>query len=252
MEYNTHKRMYEVGDKHWWFIGKNNFVYKFCKDFIKRRSDILILDVGCGIGKILGILSNFGISFGIDISDIAISYCKKRNLKYISQGTITDLPFKSNSFGLVTSLDVLCHQKAADDLKAISEIFRVLKKNGIVLFWEPAYKFLFSYHDKLEHVVRRYTASCLKEKIKNQGFEILKVSYINMSILPIAFIFRNIKKILTLNKPTSSDLWLPPKIINEFLIHILNLEARLWRRFNLPFGLTVSMVARKNEIHLNV
>lgn len=252
MEYSVYKRKYEIEDKHWWFIGQSNFVYSFCKDIVKDDKNILILDVGCGTGNLLRILGNFGLSFGIDVSDIAISYCKKRNLQRISQCTITEIPFKKNSFDLITALGVLNQQKVIDDSKAISEIFRVLKKNGTVLFLEPAYKFLFSYHDIFEHTVRRYTINCLREKIKNAGFNILKVSYINMSILPPAIIVRNIKEILALNgEPITSDLWLPPQIINKFLIHILSLETKLWKKFSLPFGLTASIVAKKDENNLN-
>ena len=186
MEYAIYKKMYELEDKHWWFVARNNFVTEFYKDKIRDETGILILDVGCGTGGLLNMLSNYPLSFGVDISDLAISFCRKRKLRKISQGTITELPFKNDSFDLITSLDVLYHKRISDDSKAIREIFRVLKNDGIVLFLEPAYGFLFSYHDKPQHTARRYNASLLREKIKNSGFDILKISYINTSILPMA------------------------------------------------------------------
>jgi len=92
-----------------------------------------LLDVGCGMGDFLEAFSfyrpkyNF---FGIDISAKAISQAKKRNLNInFKVADAQKLPFKDNTFDVVTCFDLIEHVKYPK--LVLSEIHRVLKKRGI-------------------------------------------------------------------------------------------------------------------------
>jgi 2-polyprenyl-3-methyl-5-hydroxy-6-metoxy-1,4-benzoquinol methylase len=122
--------------------------------FLESRFDLRgkrILDFGCGWGTDLIFCLKKGYdAFGIDISWEKAKFhtlrVQRRNYPkfwierfILSQGE--NLPFKSESFDLVYSNQVIEHVK--DPEKCISEIFRVLKKGGILYIRAPDYKSSF-------------------------------------------------------------------------------------------------------------
>src|SRR3989441_13111280 len=130
MQQHTYSIMYEVEGKHWWFVGRRRiiagFVEKICQDFNKLRPRIL--DVGCGTGANLQMLSMFGVAEGVDVSAEALEFCRARGLARVRQGAAESLPFEDASFDLVTGLDVVEHLD--DDLAGLTEMRRVLRPGG--------------------------------------------------------------------------------------------------------------------------
>jgi ubiquinone/menaquinone biosynthesis C-methylase UbiE len=100
-----------------------------------------ILDVGCGDGFYLFLLSNLGIKlnlFGTDFDPLALKSAKL-NLKGIplkQADLMRKLPFKDNFFDKVVMSEVAEH--LPNDVKGIKEIKRVLKKGGILCLFPPA------------------------------------------------------------------------------------------------------------------
>lgn len=99
-----------------------------------------MLDAGCGTG-----VYSFSLAKKIDkIEAVDISEEKIENAGKISifknitfkQGDLCNLKFDSNSFDLAICSDVLEHIK--NDKKAMSELMRVLKPNGMLLLTVPS------------------------------------------------------------------------------------------------------------------
>lgn len=93
-----------------------------------------VLEIGCGGGAMIGAIKFYRPdleSYGADISKIALSYAKKDfpNVSFL-YADIYKLPFTDSSFDAVLTFDIMEHLK--DTEKALLEIKRVLKKNGIV------------------------------------------------------------------------------------------------------------------------
>jgi len=85
-----------------------------------------ILDIGCGDGEYTTLFcKNKNEVVGLDLKNIVKREYKK--FKFV-KGDAENLPFPDESFDLVISFDVLEHIQ--DDLKAIKEMHRVLRKNG--------------------------------------------------------------------------------------------------------------------------
>ncbi|MCJ7805187.1 methyltransferase domain-containing protein [Patescibacteria group bacterium] len=88
-----------------------------------------ILDAGCGEGILVEQFKKEGYSIiGLDLnyaSDVVV------------QGDITQMPFKDNHFNLVLCLDTIEHLHYSNQEKALAEISRVLKRNGILLISIP-------------------------------------------------------------------------------------------------------------------
>ncbi len=93
-----------------------------------------ILEIGVGLGSDhQKFAENGAILTGIDLTDRAIQYTKKRFQIYnLNSNLLVDdaenLSFNNDSFDMVYSWGVIHH--SPDTSKAISEIFRVLRKDG--------------------------------------------------------------------------------------------------------------------------
>ena len=120
-----------------------------------------------------------------------------------------------------------------------------LKKNGLLLITVPAYNFLYSNKDKALKHYRRYSKFDLKKLIAPK-FNISKISYFNFFLflpISISIIFY---KILNLNFINSAEST-PNFIINKILYFIFKSEILLLNKFNLPFGISIVCIAKKNE-----
>ena len=99
-----------------------------------------ILDIGCGNGKNMGTREDCEY-IGIDKCSGLLNHSKKqKNCKY-SEGDCLNINYDNDIFDYVMSIAVIHHlSKEEDRLKSISEILRVLKKNGRALIYVWAYE----------------------------------------------------------------------------------------------------------------
>ena len=115
---------------------------------LNPRDGDKILEVGCGDGFYLHILSNLGLKLklsGVDIDGNALKSAK-RNLKgkKIELGEadlMKKTPFEKESFDKVIMSEVAEH--LPDDVKGLQEVRKVLKKGGILVLTVPNYNFPF-------------------------------------------------------------------------------------------------------------
>jgi len=242
MEKYLYKDLYELEESHWWHISKRKTGIELIRNFLRVKKP-KILDIGCGTGKNLEILSALGTAWGIDISKEAIIFCKKRGLDRVSLCTAERTNFPSSSFDLVTLFDVLEH---TNDEKSISEIFRILKSNGLVILTVPAFSFLWSNWDVVLKHRKRYTKKSLKTILERRGFKIKKISYMySFLILPV-FIIRLIKSSFYENF-YPSDFKLSSPLINRTLLKLTDFERTLIKNCTIPFGTSLVCVAEKTN-----
>ena len=96
-----------------------------------------ILELGCGTGLILSRLARVAShASGIDVSAGMAEKAKARGLD-VRLGSVTELPYESESFDMVYSFKVLAH--VPDIELALSEAARVTKPGGHLLleFYNP-------------------------------------------------------------------------------------------------------------------
>src|ERR1039458_9688407 len=98
------------------------------------------------------------------------------------------MPFESASFDLAVSLDVIEHLE--DDLGALKELRRVVAPGGRLLVTVPAYQWLWSGHDEINHHHRRYTRRSLLAVAQQAGWECARTTYFNSLLLPVAILLR--------------------------------------------------------------
>jgi SAM-dependent methyltransferase len=94
-----------------------------------------ILDVGCGKGFMLYDLSKMipGVRLsGIDISEYAINNCKEEVKNLLKVANANNLPFASNSFDVVISINTVHNLEKEECALALKEISRVSSKYSFV------------------------------------------------------------------------------------------------------------------------
>jgi ubiquinone/menaquinone biosynthesis C-methylase UbiE len=146
-----------------------------------------ILDIGSKDGKKAHYVINKGQLIMSDITS------RKSNSLFVLSDA-TSLPFRNDSFDLVTIFHVIEHIK--NDKTVLKEIYRILKKNGTVLIVTPnANRFAKIYSFVLKIVKRRpyryplnpdhvfeYGASGIENIMKNSEFQSYKIEPIFMRI----------------------------------------------------------------------
>ncbi|MCK4325440.1 class I SAM-dependent methyltransferase [bacterium] len=243
MELEEYKSMFDLEEEHWWYRGLRKLLLSSIQELFKDGQKINILDAGCGTGFNLKCLKQYGISFGIDISGVALRCCQRRELSRIAKASVLELPFSDGLFDLVVSTDVLYHKAVEDDNRAINEISRVLKKGGILIVNLPAHNYLRRKHDQMIHTRHRYTRNELRYKLQKNKFKIIKISYRNAFSFFILFFLKLISK--KNHKRTYTDLKAVCNPINSLLYSFLALENSLLKRINIPFGTSIFCISRK-------
>jgi SAM-dependent methyltransferase len=242
MDDNQIKKMFFLEETNWWYAGKRKILFRLFEKYFRNQNSPHFLDIGCGTGIILQFLSEYGKSYGLDASEKAISFCKQRGLSNVFLGSALKLPFENEFFSAVIILDVLEH--IDEDMDCLKEVFRVLKKDGIIIISVPAFRWFFSYHDEALQHKRRYGKSGLMEKVKKTGFVILKITFTNFFIFIPVCLLRMLVKMFRINKQ-GSDTGILPSFLNSFLISIYSLESSLLKKVNLPWGLSLLCIAVK-------
>jgi SAM-dependent methyltransferase len=193
--------------------------------------------------------SQGGTVTGLDVKAEALEFCRSRNHRQLTLGSATHLPFRSESFDLITSFDVLVHLHGLEsDRAAISEMFRVLRPGGLAFVRVAAYGWMRSSHDEAIDMQRRYTLNEVSDKMEEAGFKVLRRSYANMFLLPVAIVWRLVLQPLGLSRGGSDVKPLPQSLnwLNRVLANVLGSEAFLIRRLGkLPFGLSAICLATK-------
>ena len=105
----------------------------------EKRSEIAMLDLGCGAGNNAMFLAENGFSVvGIDGSPSAIEICKERFREQGLQGEFREgdflhLPYADGRFDFVLDRESLYANRRNDIKEATAEVYRVLKQGGLFL-----------------------------------------------------------------------------------------------------------------------
>jgi len=224
--------MARLQNSFWWHKGSE----KIFKSVLGGKKFKSVLNAGCGTGRLSG---KFGSTTNLDVHEKALESCRKAGLK-AKKGNLNKLPFKEE-FSLALATDVLYH-KGVDIPKALTELHRVLKPNGLLLVNEPAFEFLASSHDVAMQTQKRFTRRELVEEIENAGFRVKKATYWNFFLFPFIALMRFLKRGSSGKK---SDVKEINPVINSILYFIIIVESKLVKFVNLPFGVSICVLAEK-------
>ena len=117
------------------------FIFTQFQRNLKKRSYLRFLDLGCGAGRHTVFLAREGFqTYATDISEEGLKVVKKRLRDEKLQGILKEAnmekqPFIDNFFDGIISVGVFYHNNLDGYQKAVSEVYRILKKEGLALIF---------------------------------------------------------------------------------------------------------------------
>ena len=206
-----------------------------------------ILDCGCGTGSNLEMLRPYGRAVGFDLTSTGVRFARAHG-QSVAQASITDIPFRSGTFDVVTSFDVFQCLPDAAERSAIAEMARVLKPGGWLLLHVAALEILHGKHSVLSEEVRRYTPARLRAIVEQGGFEIDRLTFDHMVLLPLMLPVRMWHRATAAGGRVAAgeaELAVPMAPVNAALTALVSLEALALRAVNMPVGSSLMCLARK-------
>jgi SAM-dependent methyltransferase len=237
--------MVSADDRHWWYRGRRSVVLaQIGRLGLPARARLL--DAGCGSGRTLDDLARFGAAYGVDSSAGAVAATRGRGHRRVRLGSLEALPYPDATFDVVTCLDVLEH--LPNDELALAELRRVTTPGGHLILTVPAYQALWSVHDEANHHYRRYRRGTLRPAVMGAGWEIVRDSYFNSTLLLPAALVR-LARNLWRGSGERSELTYTPTWLDPVLALPFRFEAQLLGYgVGLPAGLSLLAVLRRPDV----
>ena len=230
---------------HFWFRGFRAVVEPAIAQIAGGRRNLDLIDCGCGTGyNLKHLLMPYGRTFGFDITEEGT----KRAGVYgrpLVRADLEHIPFASERFDIATSFDVI--QSVPDDVKALSEMARILRPGGHIVINVTAMDILRGDHSDVWGELRRYTPVRAEKLLARAGLEPVRIAYLFASLMPLMLGVRRVQLALRrFREPRGdADLAVPSAPVNAVLSAIVKGEAALARRVPMPFGSSLLIVARK-------
>ena len=242
MKEHTYPIMFRVEQSHWWYTGRRKILSSFLEDICGRVTDRRprILDVGCGTGANLLMLSKYGDAEGVDLSEDALAFCRERGLENVKLGAAEKLPYEDGTFDLVTALDVVEHLD--DDLGGLSEMRRVLRPGGRVLLFVPTFMFLWGLQDDVSNHRRRYRMPELRRVLEHAGFEVERTTYANITFFVPILLARKLMRLTGIKAESENNINV--SALNGVLGRLFGMERSVLKYMNIPFGVSGLCVAK--------
>jgi SAM-dependent methyltransferase len=231
--------MAELDERHWWYRARREIIADLIRREAKLPENAQILEIGCGTGHNLPMLSGFGHVEGLELDDEARALSEKRLGRKVMSSPLPELAgVPDKHYDLIGAFDVIEH--IDDDEAALASIATKLKPGGRFIMTVPAHQWMWTAHDVANHHKRRYSKRALKQLIERSPLKLERLSYFNSLLFPLAVAERTASK---LRGKDNGDVKLPPKRLNSALEAVFAAERHLVGRVPLPPGLSLFAVA---------
>lgn len=231
----------------WWYRGMREIFFRFLDPYLQHRTITRALEAGCGTGYFSGLLSaarGWPI-VPVDISWEGLSRARQMGVQRPVQADICLLPFAPASFDLVICVDVLPHLPPGAERQAAAEFARVLAPGGLLAIRAAALPILRSRHSAFALERQRFTRRRIAGMAESAGFRVLRCTYVNSLLLPVALAkFRLWEPLL--RRPAASGLQPVSGWLNRLLYAPLALESRwIGAGRGFPAGQSLLLVGEK-------
>ena len=155
----SHQETYRENEAYAEFLANwdSNFYAKYADSLKPSKPGTRALDVGCGVGQVVGRLTAAGIeAYGVDVSQPNIARAQKISTRcQLYDGK--HLPFDDNFFSSVGAINVLEHVEQPEAF--IAELVRVAEPSGRIVISSPNFFRVFGfrdYHPKMRGIGNKY------------------------------------------------------------------------------------------------
>ena len=247
MSPEAYTEMAQAQAAHWWYAARRQ-ILRSQVSRLNLPAGADILEIGSGTGANLDLLAEFGDVVALEMKAEAIALAEKRlggagRHVTMRQGRCPeDLSSLTQQFDLICLFDVLEHIE--QDTVSLARLALLLKPGGKLMLTVPAYQWMWGPHDVHVHHKRRYSKQVLLGRCANAGLSISRISHFNTLLFPLAVLGRMFEKITGKNTQATR---LPPGPVNALLRRVFALERHLLPRMQLPFGLSLLLLAQPDH-----
>jgi len=204
-----------------------------------------LLELGCGGGAFaleLNAARRNATVVGLDLRAEALAFAQSRSVAGAwVQGDLLRLPFSGPTFALIVALDVV-DQVGVDAAGALAVICSLLLPGGAVLLRVSAHAWLYGPHDVAFGTGRRYGRAGFVTLVRRAGLTPIRVTYANSLLAPAVVAVRLLQR--------WGVIGFTPELydeggVNRLLGAALRIEASWLRRRNLPWGISLFVLAKK-------
>ena len=237
------KRIARMESEHFWFVGRRAVLQRWLRR-IALPAEGLMVDAGCGTGWTVRWLADQGFHvMGVDLFMDGLRGSKSHMPSLtLVQGDARRLPLRAGSVSAVLLLDVLEH---LEDHEALQEAQRVLRPGGWLLLSVPALPWLWSARDREAGHRRRYTATMLRDRLREAGFHIVDMRFYMFLLFPLILVSRWAGRYRPGFQRFEER---PSRWLNRLLLQGIRLEVALGRWIQWPWGSTLLALACKDPM----
>jgi SAM-dependent methyltransferase len=235
-----------AADTHFWYHGFRRFTGAVLADVAAGRTDLRIIDCGCGMGQNMRVLEPFGRVVGFELEPLAAAAGREFG-RPIACADITRIPFPDGVFDMAVSFDVL--QVVEPDVAAVREMARIVKPGGTVVLSVAAFEMLSGDHAEVWSECRRYTPRTARALAESAGLRVERVVFAFAALFPLMLVVRTAQRLMRpfRARPSEADIDVPWAPVNSALTVLLDGEAAVSRYLPMPIGTSLIVVARKDR-----
>lgn len=236
--------------EHWWYRGRRRVYLAHLRAALGSVRTGRALDVGGASGGFARGLSRYAETVhAIDLDRRQLGDAEIAGRARLVQGDACALPMRDRSYDLVTLFDVLEHVE--DEQRVLGEVRRVLRPGGLTVLSVPAYDWLYAHHDRGETRVRRYTRARLRRALEAADLKVERVTHANVVLFPLIAptvlmfkLLETLRVVPAMARHVNLSVPTPPWLA-AMLYRAFTSELGLSGRFDLPFGHSIVVIARR-------
>ncbi|HJR59049.1 MAG TPA: class I SAM-dependent methyltransferase [Vicinamibacterales bacterium] len=227
----------ELYRRHWWWRVREGILLRRIAGLLeKKERPVRILDVGCGAGLFFDALQRFGDVEGIESDPRAVERAGRWR-ESIHQGELDESFRPTELYDAILMLDILEHLR--DPVRLLRSARPLLKPDGRIVITVPAFNWLWTRHDDLNHHVCRYTGAQMRHTVRAAGLVVTDSTYLFQSlVVPKALV--RLQESLLSKAPSVPTI--PGRALNDALQSWFRTEYAVARW--LPFGTSLMVVAK--------
>jgi SAM-dependent methyltransferase len=224
---------------HWWWRAREEILLQKIRRVLPGATPARILDVGCGAALFFDALEPSGHVEGIESDRAAVEASGKWRSRIVV-GELDDSYTPEAPFDLILLLDVLEHVDNPDHV--LRRAAQIVTASGRILITVPAFDWLWTAHDDMNHHLRRYTAREMRNAIGRAGLITVETSFMFQSLVVMKLLVKA-REALTSRCPRVPGIPAP----------LLNNAVRRWFRAEyslagwLPFGGSLLAIAAPRQ-----
>lgn len=228
----------ELNRRHWWWRSRERLVAQVLARRRPAQGWRAALDIGCGGGVLFPLLRTVADQVeGIE-PDASLA-AAGRGMEGVIHVRPFDRAFRPSAApDLIVMLDVLEH--LADARDALAHVHDIAAPGAMVLITVPAFRWLWTGHDDLNHHVTRFHRRELISLLEAAGLSVREARYFFHWLIVPKLLTRMVE---TLSHPRRETPRVPPRPINRLLEGVSLLEQRVFTPLGVLGGSSLLAVA---------